>query len=68
MLKKGPAGFPKDSPMLEELKYKHHVFSRNYSDREVLDPDLAARLVKDFQGLYPLVDYLNHAMSFAGNH
>ena len=30
-------------------------------------PGLAAIVVKDYRGLYPLVTYLNHAMSFAGN-
>jgi len=67
MLKKGPADFPKDSPMLEEIKYKHYIFSRNYSDTEIVDPKLAEHVVKDYKGLYPLVNYLNHAMSFAGN-
>jgi len=67
MLKKGPAGFPKDGPMLEEIKYKHYVYSRNYSDAEILDKQLADRVVREYQGLYPLVTYLNHAMSFAGN-
>lgn len=68
MLKKGPAGFSKDFEHLEEIKYKHYIFSRNYSDAELLAPNLENRVVKDYQGLYPLVDYLNHAMSFAGNH
>ncbi|MFH0757050.1 MAG: DUF2461 domain-containing protein, partial [Bacteroidota bacterium] len=30
MLKKGPAGFPKDFELLEEIKYKHYIFSRQY--------------------------------------
>ena len=67
MLKKGPAGYPKDFPHMEELKYKHHVFSKNYSDREILKKNFSDILVSDFKGLYPLVDYLNHAMSFTGN-
>jgi uncharacterized protein (TIGR02453 family) len=67
MLKKGPVGFPKDFIHLEEIKYKHYIYSRNYSDAEILDPHLSDRAVEDFKGLYPLVSYLNHAMSFAGN-
>jgi uncharacterized protein (TIGR02453 family) len=68
MLKKGPADFPKDTPMLEEIKYKHYVYSRNYSDKDLLEKGFPARVVKDYRGLNPLVNYLNHAMSFAGNH
>lgn len=67
MLKKGPAGFPGDFEHMEELKYKHYVFSRDYSDREVLSKDFHRLVVDDFRGLYPLVDYLNRAMSFKGN-
>lgn len=67
MLKKGPAGFSKEFEHLEEIKYKHYIFSRNYSDADLLAPDLENWVVKDYKGLYPLVSYLNHAMSFAGN-
>ncbi len=68
MLKKGPAGFSKDFEYLEEIKYKHYIFSRNYSDAELLDAGLSDNIVKDYQDLFPLVSYLNHSMSFAGNH
>ena len=51
MLKKGPAGFPKDFEHLEELKYKHYVYSRNYTDKEVLTPDLAVRICEDFKAV-----------------
>lgn len=67
MLKKCPVGFPQDFIHLEEIKYKHYIFSRNYSDAEILDPKLAKHVVEDYSGLFPLVTYLNHAMSFAGN-
>jgi uncharacterized protein (TIGR02453 family) len=67
MLKKGPAGFPKDFEHMEELKYKHHIFSRNYTDKDLLKKNFTETLISDYKGLFPLVDYLNHAMSFTGN-
>jgi len=67
MLKKGPAGFPKDFKYIEELKYKHHVFSRYYKDSQLEGPKLVSMLTEDYSGLFPLVAYLNHAMSFTGN-
>lgn len=67
MLKKGPAGFPKDFAHIDELKYKHHIFSRNYKDAELKGKDLTSLLTEDYRGFYPLVSYLNHAMSFTGN-
>jgi uncharacterized protein (TIGR02453 family) len=67
MLKKGPAGFPQDFAHMEELKYKHYIWSRSYTDQEVQKNGFAGRVVEDFRGLFPLVSYLNHAMSFTGN-
>lgn len=67
MLKKGPAGYPADFPHMEYLKYKHHIFSKNYTDSEVTRPGLAEKLAGDFSTLFPLVRWLNHSMSFTGN-
>jgi uncharacterized protein (TIGR02453 family) len=67
MLKKGPTGFPKDFKYIEELKYKHHIFSRTYKDSQLSGPKASTMLAEDFRGLFPLVAYLNHAMSFTGN-
>ena len=67
MLKKGPLGFPKDFEHMEEIKYKHYIFSKYYQDDEILMENFPQKVVGDYQGLYPLVDYLNHAMSFTGN-
>jgi len=66
-LKKGPAGVPKDYKYIEELKYKHYIWSRSYIDSEILKPNLASTVTRDYEGLFPLVSYLNHAMSFTGN-
>lgn len=66
-LKKGPVGFPKDFRHMEELRYKHYVWSRSYTDSEVQHRAFTASVVEDYTGLYPVVNYLNHAMSFTGN-
>lgn len=66
-LKKGPAGFPKDFKYMDELKYKHYIWSRNYSDSDINQAGFAGSVVKDYQGLFPMVSYLNHSMSFTGN-
>lgn len=67
MLKKGPAGFSKDFKHLEEIKYKHFIFSKYYKDHEILQKGFLQKVVADYQGLFPLVSYLNHSMSFTGN-
>ena len=67
MLKKGPAGFPKDFEFMEEIKYKHYIFSKNYENKDVIKSGFAEKVTQNYKGLFPLVDYLNHAMSFIGN-
>ena len=67
MLKKGPAGFPKDFIHIEELKYKHYIWSRTYSDSALRKSSSSDSIVADFNALFPLVSYLNHTMSFTGN-
>ncbi len=67
MLKKGPAGFPKDFEFMEEIKYKHYIFSKNYDNKDVIKSGFAEKVTHDYKGLYPLVDYLNNSMSFTGN-
>lgn len=66
-LKKGPVGFPADFELIDELKYKHYIFSSSYSNSEVLKSGFTGKVVKDCQKLFPVVGYLNHAMSFQGN-
>jgi len=58
-LKKGPLGFPKDFKYMDELKYRHYIFSKQYDRAEVLGDDFSGIVIDDFRGLYPLVDYLN---------
>ncbi len=67
MLKKGPVGFSKDFEHLEEIKYKHFIFSKYYKDAEILKKGFPQKVITDYQGLFPLVSYLNHSMSFTGN-
>jgi uncharacterized protein (TIGR02453 family) len=66
-LKKGPVDFPKDFEYLEEIKYRHYIYSRQYSDQEVVKAGFVNKLTGHFRILFPFVDYLNHAMSFSGN-
>lgn len=67
MLKKGPVGFPKDFSHMEELKYKHYIWSLYYSDSAIQAGGFVGSVVEDYKGLFPVLTYLNHAMSFTGN-
>jgi len=66
-LKKGPVGFPKDFKYLEEIKYKHYIYSKYYTDADLMKDGFLEMLAADFGGLVPYVNYLNNTMSFTGN-
>ena len=66
-LKKAPQGFSPDFKFLDEIKLKHFIFTRNYSDEEVLSEDFINSVIKDYRGLYPFNEFLNNAMEFIGN-
>ncbi len=66
-LKTGPVGFPKDFEHIDELKYRHYIFMKRYGEQEVIQPEFTKLLAQDYRALYPLVEYLNLAMSFTGN-
>jgi uncharacterized protein (TIGR02453 family) len=66
-LKKGPADFPKDSPQIELLKYKHYLLSRNLTREEVLKAGFAERIVGYFIPLVPFNNFLKTAVEYAGN-
>jgi uncharacterized protein (TIGR02453 family) len=66
-LKKGPAGFPKDSPYIEYLKYKHLLLSHELSEKDVLSEDFSSMVATHFRKMVPFTGFLNTAMEFTGN-
>jgi len=66
-LKNGPKDFPKDSPHIELLKYKHFILSKNL-DRTLLDSKDAAKVIAGhFESLIPFTTFLNTALEYVGN-
>jgi uncharacterized protein (TIGR02453 family) len=66
-LKKAPRGFPEDFKYIEELKFKHYIFARNFTDDQLLSGDFIATVIREYRGLYPYVSFMNTAMDFMGN-
>jgi uncharacterized protein (TIGR02453 family) len=61
-LKRMPRGFAEDHPAAKWLRYQSFTSGRMLSDAEVTDPKLPALLAKEFQGLLPLIRWLNGAL------
>ena len=62
VLKRMPRGFAEDHRAAKWLRYQSFTSGRMLSDAEVTDSRLPALLAKDFQGLLPLVRWLNSAL------
>jgi len=64
VLKRMPRGFAEDHPAAKWLRYQSFVSGRPVTDAQVTDAKLPALLAKEFQGLLPLVRWLNGALGF----
>jgi uncharacterized protein (TIGR02453 family) len=58
-LKTAPKGYPKDHPHVELLKLKSYLVVNEIPDKMVLSNDLFEHVIKVFQSMKPLNDYLN---------
>ena len=62
VLTRMPRGFAEDHPAAKWLRYQSFVSGKPVTDAEVTDAKLPALLAKEFQGLLPLVRWLNSAL------
>ena len=62
VLTRMPRGFDEGHPAAKWLRYKSFTAGRMMTDAEVLRPDLASRVEKEFAALTPLVRWLNGAL------
>lgn len=64
VLTRMPRGFAEDHPAATWLRYQSFTTGRMLKDAEVTDAKLPALLAKDFQGMLPLVRWLNTALGY----
>ena len=64
MLSRMPRGFAEDHPAAKWLRYQSFTSGRMLKDTDVTDAKLGALLAKDFQGMLPLVRWLNAAIGY----
>ncbi|MCF0198526.1 MAG: DUF2461 domain-containing protein [Bacteroidaceae bacterium] len=64
-LKKTPAGFPSDQPYSDYLRLKAFCLCRTVDNRYMQSADVADRLISDFKGTKPFLDFINRAIAFS---
>ncbi len=61
-LSRPPAGYDPRHELIEDLKRKDFVASREFSDADATSPRLRALVIDTFKGIAPMVDYLCAAL------
>lgn len=66
-LKTAPKGFDKEDPAIDLLRYKQFIFGRNFSDKEVLDPNFVNVANETFKKMRPFFDYMSEVLTTDSN-
>jgi uncharacterized protein (TIGR02453 family) len=66
-LKTSPKGFDKDHPAIDLLRYKQFIFSKNFSDEEVLKPGFLEEVNQTFKAMRPFFDYMSDVLTTDSN-
>ena len=62
-VKTAPKGYAKDHPHIDLLRFKQHIFTINYSDKEICQPGFVDRANKALQAVRPFVDYMSEVLT-----
>lgn len=66
-LKTSPKGFDKEHPDVDLLRYKQFIFSKNFSDEEVLSADFADLANETFKAMRPFFDFMSDVLTTDSN-
>ena len=62
-VKTAPKGFSKEDPNIDLIKKKAYLFTKRYSDKEVLSKDFLQQVNADFQAVRPFFDYMSSVLT-----
>jgi uncharacterized protein (DUF2461 family) len=61
--KTAPKVFSKDHKAIDLIKKKQYIFTKNYSDSEVLDENFTNEVEKAFKAVRPYFDYMRDVLT-----
>ena len=64
LLKRLPRGYEPGHPAERWLRFNSFTVSRDLSNDDVVSPNLAAKVMKDFTAMLPFVRWINRALGF----
>jgi uncharacterized protein (TIGR02453 family) len=62
-VKTAPKGYAKDHPHIDLLRFKQHIFTINYTDKEICQPDFINQADKALEAVRPFVDYMSELLT-----
>ena len=62
-VKRAPKGFSKEDPNIDLIKKKAYLFTKRYSDKEVLSKNFLQQVNADFQAVRPFFDYMSSVLT-----
>lgn len=62
-VKTAPKGYAKDHPQIDLLRFKQHIFTINYPDKDICQPDFIDRADIALQAVRPFVDYMSEVLT-----
>ena len=62
-VKTAPKGFSKEYPNIDLIKKKAYLFTKRYSDKEVLSKNFLQQVNADFQAVRPFFDYMSSVLT-----
>ncbi|WP_298497630.1 DUF2461 domain-containing protein [uncultured Algibacter sp.] len=62
-VKSAPRGFNKDHKAIDLIKKKQYIFTKKYSDKEVLDPSFINEVDLAFKAIRPFFDYMSDVLT-----
>ncbi|AUP77313.1 DUF2461 domain-containing protein [Flavivirga eckloniae] len=62
-VKTAPKGFSKDHKAIDLIKKKQYIFTKKYTDKEVLSPDFLNDVNTSFKAIRPFFDYMSDVLT-----
>ena len=62
-VKTAPKGFSKDHEAIDFIKKKQYIFTKKFTDKEVLSPDFVNEVNQAFNTARPFFDYMSEVLT-----
>jgi len=62
-VKTAPKGFSKEHPDIDLIKKKQYIFTRKFSDKEVISEHFLAEIDTSFKAIRPYFDYMSEVLT-----